>query len=362
MRLKAAEAAEKAAQAAKLAGAGWSTRQIADELGMSIGWVQKHKKSASSDATQEAQDVEYVDISDLDTSDDTTSSSSAKVILTPKQKKYIEERKQREVLYNDAAEGWMVQLSDAQYRAAGSILWWTAIVYPESAPDGWEDRLDATGMPWAKSPLHDKDKWTHDSPAGNGLKDGKPHYFVKGEVYKTGDPKKSHWHIMGKLDKPMKYRMLCNLIQGITHGTLPMECESLAGYFDYMTHLHNPDKYPYWKEDKPEVHNGFAPEMNKAEKKKAQVLIVAKIHEEHIGTWGRLMKEYGHNAEFLDIIVKQSGFFQRCVDHEYYVAHPEARLQYARKQTDRTNQKLDKIAQNIEHMITGEVSDDETDD
>lgn len=345
---------------------GWTERKMSDELGVSRSWVHSHKKSASA-AEVEAQASDYIDLSDgSTTSDNITSVPKKHVILTPKQKKYVEERKQRAVLYNDTAEGWMTTLSEAACKAAGSPLWFIAVVYPESAPEGWKDRLDETGIAWACSPLHDKDKWTHDSPEGLGMKDGKSYYFAKGEVYKTGDPKKAHWHILGKLDKPMKYKKLCALIQDITHGTLPQECESLCGYFDYMTHLHNPDKYPYYKEDHNEIHNGFAPEMNKAERKKAQVLMVSVIHEKHITTWGRLMKEYGNNEEFLDIIIKQSGFFQRCVDHEYYKEHKEARLQYARKQTDKTNAQLGRIGNQLmelkEFVIDGLISSGGNDD
>ena len=34
---------------------------------------------------------------------------------------------------------------------------WTFLVYPESAPADWVSKLQATGLPVAISPLHDKD-------------------------------------------------------------------------------------------------------------------------------------------------------------------------------------------------------------
>lgn len=338
MKRKAAETALLAAKAAEMTDAGWSTRAIGDELGVSAAWVSRHKKSAST-GQAEAQDDDSTSESSTN-SDDTTSDENEHVILTAKQKKYIDELKQRKMLYNDTAEGWMVQLSEAAYKAAGSVMWWTAIVYPESAPEGWEDRLDATGMAWSKSPLHDKDKWNHDSPAGAGNLDGKPHYFAKGEAYKAGDAKKAHWHICGKLDKPMKYKELCKLIQDITHGTVPQECISLTGYYDYMTHLKNPDKYPYYKEAHNEDHNGFMPEMNSAERKKWQAQIIRTIHVEGLDTWGKLMKAYVGSPELLDVIASKHGFFKNAVDHEYYKAHPESRLQYGRKQMDAQNKEL----------------------
>lgn len=338
MKRTAEETALLAVKAAEMTAAGWSTRKIAEELGVSKDWIVRHKKSASASQT-EAQDDDDISESSTD-SDNSISDENGHVILTARQKKYIEELKQRKILYNDTSEGWMVQLSEAAYRAAGSVMWWTAIVYPESAPEGWEDRLDATGMAWSKSPLHDKDSWNHDSPAGMGELEGKVHYFLKGEAYKAGDAKKWHWHICGRLDKPMKYRKLCELIQGITHGTTPQECMSLTGYYDYMTHLKNPDKYPYYKEEHNEDHNGFVPEMNAAERKKWQAEIVRKIHEEKMDTWGKLMKAYVGSPELMDVIATKHGFFKNAVDHEYYKAHPEARLQYAREQMADQNKEL----------------------
>ena len=34
---------------------------------------------------------------------------------------------------------------------------WMIIVYPDSAPERWEDILDEMHIAWACSPLHDKD-------------------------------------------------------------------------------------------------------------------------------------------------------------------------------------------------------------
>ena len=34
---------------------------------------------------------------------------------------------------------------------------WTFLIYPESAPNDWFEILQNTGLPFAVSPLHDKD-------------------------------------------------------------------------------------------------------------------------------------------------------------------------------------------------------------
>ena len=49
---------------------------------------------------------------------------------------------------------------------------WGAVVYPESAPEDWEEILKLKGISWARSPLHDSD------------------------INPTGEPKKAHYHII----------------------------------------------------------------------------------------------------------------------------------------------------------------------
>lgn len=348
------ETSIKAVKAVRMHEGGYSMRHIAEEVGMSVGWVQKTIKNPPVDETEgHSDDDDENKNSDSSAKDYTTS----KIILTSKQRKYLEERKQRAIVYSDTSEGWLISLSDAQMYAVGSVSWWSAIVYPDSAPDNWRERLDATGMQWAESPVHDKDKWDHDNPAGLGELDGKEHYFEKGELYKIGDPKKVHIHIMGKCDKPMKYSKLCRLIQDITHGTIPKELFSLSGYYDYLTHLHNPEKYPYWKEEKPVNHNGFVVELNTTERKKVQLQITNTIHKKRIDTWGKLMKEYKDSYEYMDVIAMRHGFFKNSVDNEYYKYHPEARIEYSRKQqADQIKQlkQLSRISDLLDIIITGE--------
>ena len=49
---------------------------------------------------------------------------------------------------------------------------WTFLVYPESAPADWVSKLQATGLPVAISPLHDKD------------------------INPDGELKKAHYHVI----------------------------------------------------------------------------------------------------------------------------------------------------------------------
>lgn len=97
---------------------------------------------------------------------------------------------------------------------------WIFVVYPESAPSDWFDQVESLGVPFACSPLHDKDK----NP--------------------DGSPKKSHWHLLlcfhGK-QRPEKVA----LIAGFFGTKVFQRCLDLRGTCRYMCHLDNPEKAQY---------------------------------------------------------------------------------------------------------------------
>lgn len=341
------------ARAIELRQQGWSMQSIADELEVSkaavVKWITEKGPGAATPG--------------MKSGDDETFSQDYLTInpLTRKEKEYIKEYDVKKLLYQDTAEGWMLHMTDAELRAAGSISWFVAIVYPESAPDGWKDRLTETGLQWGCSPLHDKDPWTHDSPAGLGLKDGKQYMYTAGELYKAGDKKKPHWHIIGKLDRPWKYRRFAIWLRDITHGTYPQPCMSLVRATEYLTHINeDPErKYPYWAHgDKPEFYNGFTPEMNTNERKKAQAQIINVIREEKIDTIGKLTEKYKDSPEYLDIISARSGIMQMCVHQVYYSLHPEDTSKYSRELQAEQVREIRELKRALWANITGEVISD----
>jgi Plasmid replication protein. len=132
---------------------------------------------------------------------------------------------------------------------------WAFVVYPESLPDDWMEQLQQTGLMVAISPLHDKD------------------------IEPTGEPKKSHYHVIACWDGPTTY----NVVKGLTdrlNAPSPIPLEQVRGYYRYLTHKDNPEKVQY-SEDDIKTLNGFNIqnyiEMTKAEvfeiKRKVQNLI-----------------------------------------------------------------------------------------
>lgn len=207
----------------------------------------------------------------------------------------------------------------------GSGIWFVGVVYPESAPPNWKTRLTALGLQWACSVLHDMDKWDHDSPEGDGLKDRKPYHYAKGELYKAGDRKKLHWHIIIKVDERTPLRQINEMIRPITHGPYMQVCKSLKGAYDYLSHVGQDPlkKYPYWKDGiEPEKYNGFMVEANSSEKKIIQSIIIKEIREKHIDDYDDLLGLYENDPEFLNVILSKNGAFSSAVRSQWMHHHP----------------------------------------
>lgn len=108
---------------------------------------------------------------------------------------------------------------------------WTAIVYPESAVDGWENILEGYHTPWAKSPLHDRD------------------------TNEDGTPKKPHWHILLAFEGKKSYEQVAAITASIG-GTIPQICHNQKGMVRYFTHRDNAEKAQY-KQSEIQAFGGF---------------------------------------------------------------------------------------------------------
>lgn len=94
------------------------------------------------------------------------------------------------------------------------------VVYPDSAPENWQEILSEQFVPAFISPLHDKDK----NP--------------------TGEPKKSHWHVMLMFDGVKTAEQATEIFKKI--GGVGCEVvQSQRGYARYLCHMDNPEKEPY---------------------------------------------------------------------------------------------------------------------
>ena len=89
------------------------------------------------------------------------------------------------------------------------------VVYPESAPENWQEILAGMFVPAFISPLHDKD------------------------INPTGEPKKPHYHVVVMNDGKKSIEQAQELFAAI--GGVGCEVvQSIRGYARYLCHLDNP--------------------------------------------------------------------------------------------------------------------------
>lgn len=108
---------------------------------------------------------------------------------------------------------------------------WAFVLYPESAPADWIERLQQTGLQCAVSPLHDLD------------------------INPTGEVKKSHYHIILCYSGPTSYNVVKQFTDSLNQP-IPQALEQVRGYYRYLTHKDNPEKAQYNEADILTI-NGF---------------------------------------------------------------------------------------------------------
>lgn len=101
---------------------------------------------------------------------------------------------------------------------------WVFILYPESAPEDWKERLQEMCIPCAISPLHDRD------------------------LNPDGEKKKAHYHIMIMFDGNKSYEQIKEITDSF-NASIPQKVLSVRGQVRYFCHLDNPEKYQYSEKD-----------------------------------------------------------------------------------------------------------------
>lgn len=94
------------------------------------------------------------------------------------------------------------------------------VVYPESAPENWQELLVQQFVPAFVSPLHDRD------------------------INPGGEPKKPHYHVLLLFDS-VKTTEQAQEVFGAIGGVGCEVVKSLRAYTRYLCHLDNPDKVQY---------------------------------------------------------------------------------------------------------------------
>lgn len=188
---------------------------------------------------------------------------------------------------------------------------WAFVMYPESMPEDWFDRLQMTGLPFAISPLHDKD------------------------VNPTGEEKKPHYHVICYYENSTTQKAVKELVCDLVNATIPIKLESMSGMYRYHLHLDNPEKYQYDDRDRTFI-NGFdsskVDSLTYTEVSKLLIDIQKLICSNHI-------LEY---ADLLDILLDNDMFNMWDVarNHTMFLNSYITSRRYKTKQEQSANKKL----------------------
>lgn len=172
--------------------------------------------------------------------------------------------------------------------------YWAMVLYPESAPDNWRDKLRESGIQCAVSPLHDKD------------------------INADNTQKKAHYHIILCYEGPTTFKNVCSLTESLNQP-IPQPLEQLRGYYRYLVHKDNPEKYQY-DESMITTINGFDI-SNYLDLTSSQVISILKqitqfIDDNNITEYCELIKIFRENdfySQFLDIAINKTFFLNSYI-------------------------------------------------
>lgn len=102
--------------------------------------------------------------------------------------------------------------------------YWAFVLYLESAPEDWKDKLQLTGLPICLSPYHDKD------------------------LNPDGTPKKPHYHVILCFGGPTTFNNVKTITDSLNQP-IPIPLQQVKGYYRYLTHMDNPEKAQYSEKD-----------------------------------------------------------------------------------------------------------------
>jgi len=292
---------------------GHSQKDIAQEVGLSEKTVRKYIKNAPAPPKVSGK------------SEDTSLQVDYTTVLTKREEGLAKKILAEVALFEDNEEGWSFHLTAHDDRIRQQGLWWSFIIYQDSVPDNYLERLKATGMQIALSPWHDKDSWNHDSPEMVNAETGE--IIPRGARYKTGDHKKTHRHGICKTDKKCSWREMNALLQNILHCPYIQKCRSLKGAFKYFLHLDNPEKYQGYFKDEIIRMNGFVIEPTKMEQGVLYDEIVSVVIDYGYTTWTEVCKQYHGQPEYMLLLSSRPSIITEVLKDNWRKANPDGRVQ-----------------------------------
>ena len=160
------------------------------------------------------------------------------------------------------------------------------VIYPESLPKNFIERINDLHMQCLLSPLHDKD------------------------MDPNGQPKKPHYHLMLLFDGPQTEKRAKEVFQEVTGVEVPYveQLNSIPGMARYLCHLDNPEKYQYSKAEVQEF--GGARYLELIEKVADNMEILSRIfdiiEEEDIFSYRKLIQNLKSQPDLFRIATQSN--------------------------------------------------------
>lgn len=180
---------------------------------------------------------------------------------------------------------------------------WAFVLYPESAPADWREQLQLSGLMGAISPLHDKD------------------------IDPTDEPKKPHYHVILVYGSPTTYNNVKSFTDKLNQP-IPQALEQVRGYYRYLTHKDNPDKYQY-SESEIDTFNGFDisdfVEITKSEVNQMKFELLSLIREKQLCEYQDFMNYVQDSMDkaYFDVASSHTIFFNTYLKSaRYSEGHP----------------------------------------
>lgn len=155
--------------------------------------------------------------------------------------------------------------------------YWACVFYPESLPNNWEQLLIDSGLSCCYA-LHNKD------------------------INPDNTIKKDHYHVILAYDGPTTYKNVVKFLEPF-NCPIPQPLEQVRGYFRYLTHKDNPEKYQY-DDDIVVCLNGFSAadytELTKSQIDSIKFEIIDFIVENNILEYSDLI-EVLHTTETINL-------------------------------------------------------------
>ena len=201
------------------------------------------------------------------------------------------------------------------------------VVYPESAPEDWVDRLQETGLSFVVSPLHDQD------------------------INPDNTPKKPHYHVIVSWGNTTTFKSakgLCDML----NCPIPQLLKSCNGMYRYLTHKDNPEKHQYTEQ--PKTYNGWVRPLDGADVTRLKEEIYDIVFKDDCRDYSVLVsccKRYG--SEYFNVVSNHTFFFKAVCDS--YRNNPIRSLEEWSKILDDDSEQ-EKIRNRIDTIKDGEMA------